>query len=195
MITEELIFKFFMERFEDERPPIFKEIEHIWKDQWCLVGGTVRDLFFGYEPNDYDIIVKGENDPQEALKNYIDYNNLNGSINNFGGLQLKSNERGLAVDIWKLCNTWGIREGYVENRGFKSYCECCAYTTDAGYIQPNKEKYSLNYMVESINNNEVGLLFDVSPIPLRTVVKAYRLKQKYNLSFSSDVKSFISRVQ
>ena len=160
--------------------------------KWGVTGGGVRDMIFNLPVNDLDIVVDCSD---EELEKIIEDNDIEvGKINRFGGRKLRLDPHTELVDVWTVGNTWGIRKGYVKNRGLSSYPEATTYSTDAVVISPSSNEIYADHFIDSIRNEEINIVFGKTPIAVSTLEKMHRLVKKYNLKPGSDALKFIDLI-
>lgn len=158
--------------------------------RWGIVGGSIRDFIFGYKPKDIDILVDASDEDLDSLLKEKNYNIH--SRNVFNGREMLFD--GQITDLWTLDSTWGIKAGYKKNKGFKSWPKVATFSADAAIVAPDYDEIYAEHLAKTLQTGKVEVIFDKTPIPLLTAIKAFRLFQKYNLRPGKSAVKFIGKI-
>lgn len=157
--------------------------------RWGIVGGSIRDFIFGYKPKDIDILVDASD---EILDNMLQEKGYDiHSRNIFDGREMVFD--GQITDLWTLDSTWAIKAGYKKNKGFRTWPKVATFSADAAIVAPDYDEIHAEHLVKTLQTGKVRVVFDKTPIPLMTAIKAFRLFQKYNLKPGKSAVKFIKK--
>lgn len=162
-------------------------LESFWPKRWVVVGGSVRDLFFGDEPNDFDILVDTE---QESLERVL--GTFNTSRTQFGGFKVHGN---ISIDIWAIESMWTVKEGHVEYQGLDTWPKSALFNIDACMVQPVHEFGDTEKFCEGFSNRVLSLNSHMYPDKVSTAARAFRLSHKYNLEPDASIRELINEAQ
>ena len=195
LFTEEIILSLVKEgmtKYRASHPDLDKFLTDLTSRniKWGITGGGVRDFIFGYEPNDIDVLIDA---PDELLDQVINDGGYKlGKINAFGGRKMDFD--GMLTDVWTVSSTWGIKHGYKKNKGLESYPKVTTFSADAVVVSPDFNEIHADKLIKTLETGKVKIVFDKTPIPLKTAIKAYRLFHKYGLKPGKSVSKFIKKI-
>jgi hypothetical protein len=147
---------------------------------YLLIGGAVRDLLFNSNPRDYDIVVDTE---EELILNLPDIKR-----NSFGGLKIKLNQ--IEFDIWTLNKTWAFRKMNVRG-SIKNLQNSCFFNLDSIIYDFKKEELLCDHFYRGISSRTLDIIFEENPYPSVCVIRAFVLRDKWELDFSKRLNDFI----
>ncbi|MCJ1909962.1 hypothetical protein [Planococcus ruber] len=157
-----------------------------------LFGGIVRNYYennFSEKPRDIDIVLHSCIDFD--FEKYLELNNYSYYINKFGGYKLELDE--LNIDIWSIEKTWAFKENIITFRNLKDLNKTVFLSTDAIFYNFTSKQLFDNGFLESIQKKEIDIVLEKTPFPEINLVKAFYLKNKFNLNFSSDLSNYYSQ--
>lgn len=148
-----------------------------------VLGGAVRDWFFGKQPRDVDIVVDCPVDKLEFLLRF------KAKKNKFGGFKLSAGKT--EFDIWSLDSTWAfgndpklerkleiVPETVFLNLDAITYCLKTGAILDKGFTQ-------------AMESRTLDIVYEPNPYPYLCVSKALIALSKYDLKPSERLKEFI----
>lgn len=169
------------------------------KCQVGIVGGFIRDAFFGYDFKDLDIVV--DVGTKRTLKDLLsgDYRfKTNAYFEDGFKLQLD----GIDIDIWNVRKMGPIRDDWVDYWDLiEDYPKAVNYSTDGAIIKVKSDyyaptlsehpkDYSLIKMINSFRFGKINIVNE--PHIIRSLKKAWTLKHKYHLDFGEDLKECLA---
>lgn len=160
---------------------------------WAVVGGAVRDIFFGHQPKDIDILVNG---PKESLHAFVDSYLApfcRVTKNSFGGI--KAHGESLELDMWTIDSMWAVQKGYLSENGFQTYLECATYNIDTAFVLPDKREGEVEKMRVGFEDGLLTLNSKLAPHKKIAATRAYRLSHKYNLKVDASVRDWVREIQ
>ncbi len=159
-----------------------------------IVGGFIRDSYFGKHARDIDIIVD-IND--EDLRDAINRTQCLYAINRHGGMKLYLDS--IVVDIWTLGNNWAFKSNSIslrEDSKLHSIAQGCFYNYDSLVIKLKDYRFNFKYFEEFLNNKELDILEDANyqarnPMLEANILRSFYISGLYKASFSDRVKTYI----
>lgn len=162
-----------------------------------IVGGFVRDALLNRQNRDIDIIVEID---KSQLYDIIQEIGCSYDINRHGGVKLHLQT--LDADIWTIDSNWAFENGLVhlkENK--KKRLECiakgCFYNYDSLVVNMHDKSFNIHNYRSFLNNKELDILMssssykNLNPTVEANVIRAFYIKHKYGVSFSSQLKEYI----
>lgn len=162
-------------------------LESFWPERWVVVGGGVRDLFFGDEPNDFDILVDAE---QESLERVL--GTFETSRTQFGGFKVHGN---ISIDIWAIESMWTVKEGHVKYKGLDTWPESALFNIDACMVNPTYEFGDAAKFCKAFSERTLSLNSHMYPDKVSAAARAFRLSHKYNLERDPSIQKLIEEAQ
>lgn len=156
-----------------------------------IFGGMIRDLaLFGAKGFNSDIDIVIDTDPT-TLKEIIDAR-YKTKTNRFGGLKLLVEKQRL--DIWPLCETWAIKQGYIKQNGIASLPNTTFFNYDAIVYHVTKKKliYKKHYF-EDISKRVLDINLEPNPNPQFMALKALRTLQGRDIAISLRLAIYITQ--
>jgi hypothetical protein len=149
-----------------------------------IFGGALRDWTVfgsGFIPRDLDIVVDGCE--MQILETA--FRSVFQRHTRFGGLRLSIG--GLPIDLWRLRDTWPIREGFVADCSIEGLAATAFLTTDAVAFniaeETSIEAIAEAGFFESIALRLVELNLEATPSPVNCIVHALDISDRtgYNV--------------
>lgn len=160
-----------------------------------VVGGYFRDFLNKKNSRDIDIIVDLEN---IKLLEIISNLNIPHTTNRHGGIKLQL--KNIDVDLWSLENNWAFKNKLVklnENYKLTSIAKGCFFNYDSLVINLHNYSYNTQYYNEFRKTNILDILQkssmykNLNPTVEANIIRAYYLKQKFNVVFSKNLTNYI----
>ena len=92
-----------------ERTPTLKMIVEELYSNIYIIGGFIRDSYFGKRARDIDMMVDVD---EIRLKDVVDKSGCLYAINRHGGMKLYIDS--IVVDIWTIDNNWAFKSNSVQ---------------------------------------------------------------------------------
>ena len=160
-----------------------------------VVGGYFRDFLNNKDSRDVDIIVDIKD---IKLIDIIQRTGCKYYQNRHKGIKLDLG--GITVDLWSLENNWAFKNGLVklnDNDKLKSIAKGCFFNYDALVINLKDYKYNAEFYLDFQNNGILDILQktnrykNLNPTPEANIVRAFYIKEKYNIKFSENLIKYI----
>lgn len=156
-----------------------------------IFSGVIRDFLTGnYEfSRDFDCVVNGTFLKDSSIIDYL--RNSTYKLNSFGGLKIK--RQNLVIDIWKLQDTWGIKEMKADINP-NSLIKSAFFNFSAIVYDFKREKfiYDENFCMFLLTKT-MDVVYEENPnIPL-CLVNIYHYNHKYMFSISLKMAGWIKR--
>lgn len=153
-----------------------------------LIGGAIRDIALKKErPRDIDLIVDCVED--ELRSNLRSYKY---KLNSFGGYKIEIDD--VAFDIWSIENNWAFKNEIVPTAK-ENISKGAFYNIDAVCINLSDSSFFSEHFDTAVINRELDIIQDhqniINQAHALNVARAFRLKQKWNLTFSRKVINYI----
>ncbi|MGE5579394.1 MAG: hypothetical protein ACM3WU_05040 [Bacillota bacterium] len=155
-----------------------------------LIGGCIRDVSLGLRPRDFDIVIDTRSiDLREALGGF-QY-----SQNRFGGYKIQVSR--LVFDVWTVGSNWASRAGIIEHE-VDELPHGVFFNVD-GLIHSVTGLYSdASYFNGAVHSGLLDIVIPdayvaSNPSPEVNVLRALIMKDRWGLSFSPRVESYIAR--
>ncbi|KLV28947.1 hypothetical protein [Priestia megaterium] len=154
-----------------------------------LIGGAVRDIgMFNITPRDLDIIV---NTTMLNLDNaFLQYNYHR---NRFGGYKTVINS--VEFDVWTINDNWAFKNNFLEHN-IENIQHGAFYNIDSILVNLSGNYYEASYFNEAIEKRILDIileddLINENPSKEVNVLRAFVLKDKWELTFSNKLKNYI----
>lgn len=160
-----------------------------------VVGGYFRDLLNNKTSRDIDIIIDLDN---VRLLDIVAGLKSNYTVNRHGGIKLQLENTD--VDLWSLEKNWAFKNKLVklnENDKLLSIAKGCFFNYDSLVINLHNASYSTRYYNDFLNTNTLDILQkssmykNLNPTVEANIIRAYYIKQKFNVSFSENLTDYI----
>lgn len=162
-----------------------------------IVGGFVRDALLDKQNRDIDIIVEID---KKILYEIIEESGCSYDINRHGGIKLHL--ASFDVDIWTIDSNWAFEKGLVNlKESKKCRLECiakgCFYNYDSLVVNIHDKSFDIHNYSSFLKNKELDILMssssykNLNPTIEANVIRAFYIKYKYGVSFSSQLKEYI----
>ncbi|MFL9650168.1 hypothetical protein [Exiguobacterium chiriqhucha] len=165
-------------------------IDFLMKHSRVLVfGGAVREAYSSLSnnsPRDFDLVLvnyKGD------LYNDLVYSGHDVTRNKFGGIKLKIDEN--SFDVWKIEDTWAFKNDYVQYRRIEDLYKTVYLNIDGIFYDLNNELIYSDGYDEAIKTKKLDIVLQENPQLMLNIMRAFKLKEEYNLSFSESLKNVI----
>ena len=187
-----------IEKTLQEEPKLYKLLLHVFVYGTAyIVGGFVRDALLNKQNRDIDIIVEID---KTQLYDIIQEIGCSYDINRHGGVKLHLQT--LDADIWTIDSNWAFENGLVHlNENKKKRLECiakgCFYNYDSLVVNMHDKSFDIHNYRSFLNNKELDILMssstykNLNPTVEANVIRAFYIKYKYEVSFSSQLKEYI----
>lgn len=167
----------------------FKYLENV--GDIYLIGGVLREFRdYGKIINlrDVDIVVNIKNDSlwNDLLEKY------EFRINRFGGYKLYCKD--LLVDTWKIEETWAFRNNIIkcnEKEYVKYLPETVFLNIDSIVYDWKQQIWYDNLYKKAMNTKILDVVLSKNPELILNIVRAFILKERYNMEFSEQLKKII----
>lgn len=169
----------------------FTIIENI--GETVLIGGAIRDIFYGTKPRDFDIIINSEAGRlEDKLQEKL------------GGLLLKRNRFGgykfcvdkYIFDVWSIYDNWAFKTDLLDAK-IDNIKEGAFFNIDSLVLCLKDDSFYCNTQLfnDSIRNKCLDIIssdyIDSNPFPSINIMRALVLKNKFELDFSPQLKQYI----
>lgn len=152
-----------------------------------ILGGAIRDWFFGNPPKDIDIVVDCPASKLEALNEYSN------KKNKFGGHKLTVGKTDF--DIWSWEHSWALMNNPKFNRGLETITQAVFFNMDAiGYRLDTGEVVD-NGFKAALESKTLDIVYEPNPFPFLQVSKALIMLKKYGLAPSVKLRSYVEGQQ
>jgi predicted nucleotidyltransferase len=135
-----------------------------------IFGGAIRDLaIYGNRefPSDIDVVVEAAD--TGALS--ASMASLSARRNRFGGFRFSSSK--WKFDVWRLEDTWALREGYVSGRTAEALLRTTFFDWDAiAYDFTNRQLLILDGYFERLREEVVDINLEPNPHPVGNAKRA-----------------------
>lgn len=181
-----------------EEPALYELLLHVFVYGTAyVVGGFVRDALLDKPNRDIDIIVEIE---KTQLYDIVQEIGCAYDINRHGGIKLHL--QSLDADIWTIDSNWAFENGLVHlKEDKKKRLECiakgCFYNYDSLVVNIHDKSFDIHNYRSFLNNKELDILMssstykNLNPTVEANVIRAFYIKHKYGVSFSSQLKEYI----
>lgn len=154
-----------------------------------LIGGAVRDIALrSEEPRDFDLIVCGRDaDLQECMQSNC------ATRNSFGGYKIEIDD--CVFDIWSIENHWPVKRGIITKEKEK-VTDGAFYNIDAICMYLSDNSFSCEGFNDAIRTMQLEIPLEdamlVDQPHIFNIMRAYRLRQRWALTFSGKVERYIN---
>ncbi|WP_215113179.1 hypothetical protein [Exiguobacterium sp. s63] len=155
-----------------------------------VFGGTVREAYFFNEnisPRDFDLVLV---DYKGNLYNDLLSLGYNTTKNKFGGIKIKVNNN--SFDVWKIEETWAFKNNYVKFDSVEDLYKTVYLNIDGIFYDLNNELLYSEMFEEAIKTGEIDIVLSENPQEMLNIMRAYKLRDEYRLSFSQKLNTVIS---
>lgn len=155
-----------------------------------IIGGAIRDIgVMNINPRDIDIII--DTDYGEVLESI--FKGYRYTRNRFGGFKLLLDK--MELDIWSIDNNWAFKNKFLETKAEKIK-DGIFYNIDSIVLNLSKDYYEAFYFNEAVRNKKLDIILDeklISKNPSKStnILRAFLLKEKYDLDFSERLVEYI----
>ncbi len=156
--------------------------------QWGLLGGFVRDAWYGKMFKDIDIAFACD---KPVLMAALADANLEFSYNKFGGLRTSVGP--LSFDFITVQDCFAVSEGILPYEGLKTFLSAATYNMDAGIINYREEEVLAGPLLTGINSGILDFVCDRHPFPRYAARRARMMLFKYKLRPSQAVDKYIDQ--
>lgn len=115
------------------------------------------------------------------------YNRFDGMKFNFGGL---------IIDVWDIKKTWGIYMGYVKVKN-ENYLEALANSVylniESIFYNIQKQEWADELYYNALEKKILNIVLRESPYKDFEILKAIKMKRKYDLNYSTELGKLILR--
>lgn len=147
-----------------------------------IFSGIIRDFLTGeYEcSRDFDCVINGLFLKERTIIDYLKDSTY--KINSFGGLKIK--RPNLVIDVWRLQDTWGIKEMKADVNP-NSLIKSAFFNFSAIVYDFKREKFIFDEnFCKFLENRSMDVVYEENPnIPL-CLVNIYHYNHKYLFSIS-----------
>src|ERR1019366_6331226 len=148
-----------------------------------ILGGAIRDWFFGNPPKDIDIVVDC---PASKLKSLSEYSNKR---NKFGGHKLTVSKTDF--DIWSWEHSWALMNNPKFNKGLDTITKAVFFNMDAiGYRLDTGEVVD-NGFKAALESKTLDIVYEPNPYPFLQVSKALVMLKKYGMMPSAKLRYYV----
>lgn len=154
-----------------------------------LFGGTIRDYFdnqFINLPRDIDIVLKDKN--SIWIEKELNKFGINYKRNKFGGFKAFIDE--FTFDFWALKDTWAFKEHKIEC-SVKNLPETVFLNIDGLVYNLTTQDLMKEFYDNGMKTRCIDIVFSDNPFPELNIMRAYNLKDKYTMEFSSKLQNYI----
>lgn len=173
-----------------EHPQIEDLINYLEaKSNILLFGGSVRDYGenrFSIIPRDFDMVVA---DLDENLEEIILMFGLVPQKNKFDGYKIRVNN--LKIDIWKIQDTWAFKHNEVVYNSKKDLNKTVFLNIDSIFYDLNEDKLIDERFIDREEINMIDIVLSSNPYPELNLMRAFRFKYKYKLTFSNRLNEYL----
>lgn len=149
-----------------------------------VLGGAIRDWFFGNPPKDIDIVVDCTASELDFLNKYMRATN-----NKFGGHKLKVSKTDF--DIWSWEHSWAIMNDPSFGKGIDTITRTVFFNMDSVGFRLDTQEIVDNGFRAALENKVLDIVYEPNPYPFLQVSKALVLLKKYELKASDKLHSYI----
>lgn len=162
-----------------------------------VVGGFLRDIVLGVHSRDLDMILGIS---PEVLDDLLSKSKLIYKRNRMGGAKIIFND--FDIDIWSVDSNWGFRNNLIKRNEQKIVDNIAAgafYNFDSLVINVLSLEVSTKYFNNCVEENELDILRKNinykknNPTIEANILRAFYLKNKYNLNFSKNCSDYLIR--
>lgn len=147
-----------------------------------IFSGVIRDFLTGeYEySRDFDCVINGPLLKERTIIDYLKESTY--KTNNFGGLKIK--RPNLIIDVWRLQDTWGIKEMKADVNP-NSLIKSAFFNFSAIVYDFKREKFIFDEnFCKFLENRSMDVVYEENPnIPL-CLINIYHYNHKYLFSIS-----------
>lgn len=149
-----------------------------------LIGGAVRDIIYDRCPRDYDFVIDTHGKDLNVALDDIYINR-----NSFGGYKIIIDN--ITFDVWALRDTWALRD---KNNIVSKYdlVSSCFFNLDSIFFDIKNSELMYKNFEKGIKDKMLDIIYEPNLYPSVCIVRAIVLKDKFNLSFSTYLKKYIS---
>lgn len=152
-----------------------------------ILGGAIRDWFFGNAPKDIDIVVDCPASKLESLKEYSN------KRNKFGGHKLTVSKTDF--DIWSWEHSWALMNNPKFNKGIETITQAVFFNMDAiGYRLDTGEVVDSGFKA-ALESKTLDIVYEPNPYPFLQVSKALIMLKRYGLVPSVRLRSYVDGQQ
>ncbi len=148
-----------------------------------LFGGAIRDIVCGNKPRDYDIVVSTSSENLISILSSYPHKR-----NRFGGVHLFLND--VKLDIWAIESTWAFQKKLLDSKT-ENLTKSVFFNLDAIAINLTKNILYGNIFFQALSSRTLDIVLENNPFPDLCILRAFVLKEKYNMSFSQRMKNYI----
>lgn len=201
-ITDYSLFKEkFLQKFNlvlSENPQV-KEIFSILLQNGTafIIGGFLRDIANDEKSRDIDVMfsVSAHEIQQVIIESHLNY-----TVNRFGGVKILSNN--FQFDLWSIDNNWYFKEKLIKTKKLNNVDNIASglfYNYDSLVIDIQSLKMSVRYYNRCVKKNVLDInrknkdYKKQNPTVEANIIRAFFLKEQFNLSFSDDCADYLIR--
>lgn len=152
-----------------------------------LVGGAVRDWYFGRQPRDLDLAIDCD---AEALHRLLAPQSSERT--RFGGYRWRTT--GLQVDLWALSQTWAFRAASTWHPSYEALPRTTFFNLDAAVVTLDSWELFEHRFVESLNTRILRINFKENPRPDMCAVRALVLSHRFGFEPDVELHAFLSQM-
>jgi hypothetical protein len=161
-----------------------------------IVGGFIRDAILNKISRDLDIVVTSSH---AKLSDLIFSSGLSFKENRFNGFKIFIND--WEIDIWSIEDNWAFRTNVVsknENKLLESIAKGCFYNYDSLVMNINSAKINIKHYNKFLETNTLDIIQKrtlykkLNPSIEANILRAFYIKNLYNVSFSCNCQSYLS---
>lgn len=162
-----------------------------------VVGGFLRDLANNKDSRDLDIIL---NVSPSIIYNSLADRKLQYNINRFGGVKVLFDN--FQIDLWSLDNNWSFKNRLIkrnEQNIVDNIASGSFYNYDSLVINIHSLELNVKYYNQCVEKNILDInrkkisYKKLNPTIEANIIRAFFLKEKFNLNFSDDCENYLIR--
>lgn len=149
-----------------------------------VLGGAIRDWFFGNPPKDIDIVVDCPASDLVFLDKY-----KGTTKNKFGGYKLNVGKTDF--DIWSWEHSWAMMNNPKFGKGIDTITRAVFFNMDSiGYRLDTQEVVD-NGFKAALESKTLDIVYEPNPYPFLQVSKALVMLKKYGLKASNKLHFYV----
>lgn len=154
-----------------------------------IFSGITRDFFLNkyLDIRDLDLVVYNYDERLDVFCRKFKY-----SLNSFGGYKIDID--GFQIDLWKLEDTWAIRNAKVPRQLFNDYLlpQTSFFNFSSIVYDYSKKNFIFSHdFLTFLSNKKIDLVLEDNPQPQLCIVNAIYYKNKLNLELAYNLKRYI----
>lgn len=149
-----------------------------------VLGGAMRDWFFGNPPKDIDIVVDC---PASKLTFLDKYKGM--TKNKFGGY--KVNVSDTEFDIWSWEHSWALMNDSKFDKGLDTITKAVFFNMDAVGYRIDTQTVVDHGFKAALESKTLDIVYEPNPYPFLQVSKALVLLKKYDLKSSDRLRNYV----